>query len=42
MGANAHGITTDFVLAESILSFNLVTSSGDVVQCSRTFVCSTF
>ena len=35
MGANAHGITTDYALAESILSFDLVTCSGDVIECSR-------
>ena len=32
---NGHGITSDYCLAESILSFRLVTHTGEVVDCSR-------
>jgi len=36
MSVNGHGITTDFCLAESVISFRLVKFDGSIVECSRT------
>ena len=36
LAVNAHGITTDFPLAESVESFRLIKADGQEVRCSRT------
>jgi FAD/FMN-containing dehydrogenase/SAM-dependent methyltransferase len=36
MSVNGHGITTDFCLAESVISFRLVKFDGSIIECSRT------
>jgi FAD/FMN-containing dehydrogenase/SAM-dependent methyltransferase len=36
MSVNGHGITTDFCLAESVISFRLIKYDGTLVNCSRT------
>ena len=35
LAVNAHGITTDYCFAESVVSLRLVTPSGEVLVCSR-------
>ncbi|KAL6051450.1 Accessory Sec system protein Asp3 [Balamuthia mandrillaris] len=35
LAVNAHGITSDFALAESVVSFRLVKADGSIVECSR-------
>ena len=35
LAVNAHGITTDYCFAESVVSLRLATASGEVLVCSR-------
>ena len=35
MGVNAHGITSDYSLSESVVSFVMVTADLEVITCSR-------
>ena len=35
IAVNAHGITSDHCLAQSVVSFNIVDANGDVTHCDR-------
>lgn len=35
LSVNGHGITTDFVMAESVVRFTLIKADGHVVECAR-------
>lgn len=36
LSVNGHGVTTDFCVAESVVSFRLVRHDGSLIECSRT------